>query len=43
VNVNMGKAMSQATNYHADYVKPRWAKSMRKLVKIGTHIFYTDG
>jgi spore germination cell wall hydrolase CwlJ-like protein len=42
-DVNMGKAMSQATNYHADYVKPRWAKSMRKLVKIGTHIFYTDG
>ncbi len=41
--VNMGKAMSQATNYHADYVKPRWARSMRKLVKIGTHIFYTDG
>lgn len=42
-NVNMGSAMSQATNYHADYVKPRWAKSMRKLVKIGNHIFYTNG
>lgn len=41
--VNMGKAMSTATNYHADYVKPRWARSMRKLVKIGTHIFYSDG
>jgi len=41
--LKMGTAMSQATNYHADYVKPKWAKSMRKLVKIGTHIFYTDG
>lgn len=41
--LKMGTAMSQATNYHADYVKPRWAKSMRKLVKIGNHIFYTDG
>lgn len=42
-DLKMGSAMSQATNYHADYVKPKWAKSMRKLVKIGTHIFYTDG
>lgn len=42
-DVNMGAAMSTATNYHADYVKPRWARSMRKLVKIGTHIFYTNG
>ncbi len=41
--LNMGGAMNQATNYHADYVKPRWAKSMRKLVKIGNHIFYTNG
>ncbi len=38
-----GTAMSTATNYHADYVKPRWARSMRKLVKIGSHIFYSDG
>jgi spore germination cell wall hydrolase CwlJ-like protein len=42
-NMNMGAAMSQATNYHADYVKPRWARTMRKLVKIGNHIFYSDG
>jgi spore germination cell wall hydrolase CwlJ-like protein len=31
-----------ATNYHADYVSPRWAKEMRKLIKIGRHIFYSD-
>ena len=36
------KVMSAATNYHADYVRPRWAKGMRKLVKIGRHIFYSD-
>ncbi len=32
--------MSTATNYHADYVKPKWAKTMRRLTKIGHHIFY---
>jgi spore germination cell wall hydrolase CwlJ-like protein len=32
-----------ALNYHADYVKPKWAKHMRKAIKIGTHIFYTGG
>ncbi len=35
--------LSGVTNYHADYVKPKWAKSMRKAVKIGRHIFYTGG
>jgi hypothetical protein len=32
-----------ALHYHADYVKPKWAKSMRKAIKIGRHIFYTGG
>lgn len=35
--------MGSATNYHADYVKPKWAKSMRKLARIGRHIFYANG
>ena len=35
--------MGSATNYHADYVKPRWAKNMRRLAKIGHHIFYANG
>ena len=35
-------AMGSATNYHADYVKPKWAKSMKRLIKIGRHIFYSD-
>lgn len=29
-----------AVNYHADYVNPRWSKSMRRLIRIGHHIFY---
>ena len=29
-----------ADHYHADYVDPYWAKSMKKTVKIGRHIFY---
>lgn len=41
-NSGMGSAMGLATNYHADYVKPKWSRSMRRLVKIGRHIFYAD-
>lgn len=26
--------------YHANYVKPRWARHMRRIDKIGQHIFY---
>lgn len=26
--------------YHADYVRPYWAKYMKKTTKIGKHIFY---
>ena len=29
-----------ATHYHAAYVKPRWAKKLKRMDKIGTHIFY---
>ncbi len=28
-------------HYHADYVRPRWSRFMRRLTKIGRHIFYT--
>ncbi len=42
-DTQMGKVMNGATNYHADYVKPKWSKTMRRLVKIGRHIFYADG
>lgn len=29
-----------STNYHADYVLPRWAFTLPKITQIGTHIFY---
>jgi len=33
------ESVSEALNYHADYVKPRWSRSMRRISKIGRHIF----
>lgn len=32
--------VANATHYHADYVWPKWAPRLKKLSKIGTHIFY---
>lgn len=32
--------VANATHYHATYVYPRWAPRMRKMTKIGLHIFY---
>ena len=32
--------VGSATHYHATYVKPRWARTMKKMQKIGLHIFY---
>jgi len=29
-----------STHYHATYVRPRWARHMKKTEKIGRHIFY---
>jgi spore germination cell wall hydrolase CwlJ-like protein len=29
-----------STHYHANYVRPRWARKMKKMDKIGRHIFY---
>lgn len=29
-----------STHYHATYVNPRWARYMKRLQKIGQHIFY---
>lgn len=29
-----------ATHYHADYVKPYWAKRLKRMDVIGRHIFY---
>jgi len=32
--------VGSATNYHADYVLPRWAFTLGKVTQIGAHIFY---
>ncbi len=32
--------IGDATHYHADYVRPRWARSLKKIDVIGKHIFY---
>nr|WP_256478373.1 cell wall hydrolase [Notoacmeibacter sp. MSK16QG-6] len=32
--------VGSSTHYHATYVKPRWARHMDRLQKIGRHIFY---
>ena len=29
-----------ATHYHADYVRPGWARRLEKTAEIGSHIFY---
>ncbi len=29
-----------ATHYHANYVRPRWARSLEKMDVIGRHVFY---
>lgn len=35
--------LATASNYHADYVDPRWSRSLNRLAKIGRHIFYSQG
>ena len=32
--------VGKATHYHANYVRPRWARSLERTDKIGRHIFY---
>jgi spore germination cell wall hydrolase CwlJ-like protein len=32
--------VGSSTHYHATYVRPGWARTMEKMKKIGTHIFY---
>ena len=32
--------VGSSTHYHATYVRPRWARTMEKMMKIGRHIFY---
>ena len=32
--------VGSSTHYHATYVAPRWAHAMKKMKKIGLHVFY---
>ncbi len=32
--------VANATHYHANYVRPKWAKRMKRLTVIGVHKFY---
>ncbi len=34
------KSIGSSTHYHATYVRPRWARTMKRLKKIGLHVFY---
>jgi N-acetylmuramoyl-L-alanine amidase len=36
------KPLKKALFYHASYVSPNWRDNKRKIMKIGTHIFYTQ-
>jgi len=33
-------SVGTATHYHADYVLPRWAYTLAKVERVGTHLFY---
>jgi spore germination cell wall hydrolase CwlJ-like protein len=36
-----GRGLTEgATHYHATYVKPRWARDLQLVGRIGVHIFY---
>ena len=32
--------VGSSTHYHATYVRPKWARSMKKMGRIGLHVFY---
>jgi spore germination cell wall hydrolase CwlJ-like protein len=37
---NYNPKVAEALNYHANYVYPDWAGELRRVDRIGTHIFY---
>jgi spore germination cell wall hydrolase CwlJ-like protein len=37
---NYNPKVAEAVNYHANYVLPFWASSLRRVDRIGNHIFY---
>ena len=41
--VRLRNATGGATHYHATFVRPFWAPSLKQTAKIGGHIFYREG
>lgn len=37
LNVGISKG---STHYHADYVRPKWSRVLKRVSRVGTHIFY---
>ena len=37
---HMEPALSEALNYHAVYIEPRWARRMKVIARIANHVFY---
>lgn len=43
VQLNKNQVLSKnVTHFHAQYVRPKWARSMKRVTKIGKHIYYSD-
>ena len=40
IGANYNPKLVEALNYHANYVYPFWAPSLRRVDRIGAHIFY---
>lgn len=40
--VRLRNMTAGATSYHANYVKPYWAPTLKRTAQIGKHIFYRD-
>lgn len=40
VNEHYLDEIGGSTHYHATYVNPRWSRALRRIERIGTHIFY---
>jgi spore germination cell wall hydrolase CwlJ-like protein len=39
-NIDFIDITGGATHYHADYVRPAWARTKTKTIEIDDHIFY---
>jgi spore germination cell wall hydrolase CwlJ-like protein len=37
---NYNSAVAEAVNYHANYVSPFWVGYLRRVDRIGAHVFY---